>query len=73
MARIRGVQTIKNPRTGETKTLVIDIDKALKNDQMSSIIEDLLDHMAIVKAKKNGNFMPWKEAKIRIDKKFGFK
>ncbi len=73
MAKISGIQTIKNPETGEAKTLVIDINKALKNEQMSSIIEDLLDHMAIIKAKKNGNFIPWPNAKARIDKKFGFK
>jgi len=73
MARIAGVQTIKNPRTGEVEKLVIDIDKATKNKQMSSIIEDLLDHMAIVQSKKRASLIPWAEAKVRIDKKFGFK
>ncbi|MFN2440582.1 MAG: hypothetical protein ABR503_15360 [Chitinophagaceae bacterium] len=73
MARIAGVQTINNPRTGEVEKLVIDIDKAMKNKQMSSIIEDLLGHMAIVKAKKSATLIPWSEAKARIDKKFGFK
>ncbi|GAA4752623.1 hypothetical protein [Flavisolibacter ginsenosidimutans] len=73
MARIAGIQTINNPQTGEVEKLVIDIDKAMKNKQMSSIIEDLLDHMAIVKAKKSGSFILWSEARARIDKKFGFK
>ena len=72
MARIAGVQTIKNPQTGELEKLVIDVDKALKNEQMSSIIEDLLDHMTILNAKKKGSLIKWTEAKARIDKKFSF-
>lgn len=58
MAKIAGIQTINNPETGRVEKLVIDIDKALKNKQMSSIIEDLLDHMAIVKAKKTEALFP---------------
>ncbi len=73
MAKITGVQTFNNPDTGKVQKLIIDVDKAMKNKQMSSIIEDLLDHMEIVKAKRRGNFVPWQEAKGRIDKKFGFK
>jgi hypothetical protein len=72
MSRITGIQTINDPDTGRVQKLVIDIEKAMKNKQMSSIIEDLLDHMEIVKARKKGDFIPWQKAKARIDKKFGF-
>lgn len=72
MGKIAGIQTINNPETGKMEKLVIDIEKVMKNKQMSSIIEDLLDHMAIVKAKKDGNLIPWSQAKARINKKFGF-
>ncbi len=71
MARIAGVQTIKDPLTGKVQKLVIDIEKAMKNEQLSEIVEDLLDHMEIEKARKNAKLIPWDEAKKRIHKKFG--
>lgn len=68
-----GIQAIKNPRTGKVKKLIIDVDKALKNENFSELVEDLLDHMEIATAKKSAKIIPWNEAKSRIDKKFGFK
>lgn len=72
MARIAGIQAIKNPRTGKVKKLIIDVDKAFKNENFSELVEDLLDHMEIATAKKSAKIIPWSEAKSRIDKKFGF-
>lgn len=71
MARIAGLQTIKSP-SGEVQKLVIDVNKALKNEQIAEIVEDLLDHLDLEKAKENAKLIPWNEAKERIDKKFGF-
>lgn len=73
MARIAGLQAVKNPRTGQVQKLVIDVNKALKNEKLSEFVEDLLDHIAIEKAKKNARLIPWEDAKKRIDRKFGFK
>ncbi len=73
MARIAGIQAIKNPRTGKVKKLIIDVDKALKNKNFSELVKDLLDHTEIAAAKKSAKIIPWSEAKSRIDKKFGFK
>lgn len=73
MARIAGIQAIKNPRTGKVQKLIIDVDKALKNENFSELVEDLLDHMEIAVAKKSAKIIPWNEAKSRIDKKFGFR
>ena len=72
MARVAGIQTIKSPRTGKVQKLVIDINKAMKNEQLSEFVEELLDRLELEKAKKNAKLVPWEEAKKRIDKKFGF-
>lgn len=73
MARIAGIQAIKNPRTGKVQKLIIDVNKALKNENFSEFVEDLLDHMEMAAAKKSARIIPWSEAKSRIDRKFGFK
>ena len=72
MARVAGIQTVKSPCTGKVQKLVIDIEKAMKNEQLSEFVEDLLDRLELEKAKKNAKLVPWEEAKKRIDKKFGF-
>ena len=72
MARIAGVQTIKSPRTGRVQKLVIDVDKALKNEQLSEFVEDLLIRMKLEKRGPEPS-KPLEEVINRLDKKHGIK
>lgn len=66
MSRIAGI-TVQKTASGKVSKITFDVKK------WGHLLEDVLDAIAVEKAKASNDFTPWEEIKERLDKKHGIK
>lgn len=64
MARIAGIK-METTSTGKIKSVTVDMKR------WGYLMEDVLDAIAVERARASNDFTPWPEIKKRLDKKHG--